>query len=60
MIRKDRKSTKKNEDGPIIYGAKAQWGKTKIGHSIPRHLRENQDHEYGLSSYHRGAASELK
>ena len=60
MIRKDRKSTKRNVDGPIIYGAKAQWGMAKQGHSIPRHLRENKDHEYGLSSYHRGAASELK
>lgn len=60
MITKDRRSTKKNENGPIIYGEKSPWGKPKIGHSIPQHLKINQDHEYGLSSYHRGQASELK
>lgn len=38
MIRKDRKSTKNNPGGPIIYGAKSPWGKAKVGHSIPRHL----------------------
>ena len=60
MITKDRKSTKKNPEGPIIYGAKSPWGKPKVGHSIPQHLKNNLDHQYGLSSYHKGHASELK
>ena len=60
MITKDRKSTKKNEEGPIIYGQKSPWGKPKVGHSIPKHLKDNSAHEFGLSSYHRGQASDLK
>ena len=44
MITKDRKSTKKNPEGPIIYGAKSPWGKPKVGHSIPQHLKNNLDH----------------
>jgi len=60
MITKDRKSSKKNNDGPIIYGAKSPWGKPKVGHSIPPHLKNNTDHQYGLSSYHKGQASDLK
>ena len=60
MITKDRKSTKKNPGGPIIYGAKSPWGKPKVGHSIPQHLKNNLDHQFGLSSYHKGHASELK
>ena len=60
MITKDRKSTKKNADGPIIYGAKSPFGQAKVGHSIPKHLLGNNEHEFGLSSYHRGQHSELK
>lgn len=60
MITKDRKSTKKNLDGPIIYGAKSPFGQAKVGQSIPKHLLSDNSHEYGLSSYHRGQQSELK
>ena len=41
LITKDRKSSKKNPGGPIIYGEKSPWGKPKIGHSIPKHIRED-------------------
>jgi len=60
MITKDRKSTKKIDKSPIIYGAKSPWGQPRIGHSIPDHLKANLEHEFGLSSYHNGQASELK
>ena len=59
MITRDRKSTKKNEGGPIIYGQKSPWGKPKVGHSIPKHIRDNAQHEFGISSYHKGQVSEL-
>ena len=60
MITKDRKSTKKYEDGPLIYGSKSPFGQAKVGKSIPKHLVGNPEHEFGLGSYHRGHASELK
>jgi len=60
MLTKDRKSSKKNVDGPIIYGAKSPWGKPKVGYSIPRHLAKNPDHLFGLSSYHKGSTSNLQ
>ena len=60
MISKERKSSKNNPGGPIIYGQKSPWGQAKVGHSIPKHVKDNLEHEYGLSSYHRGQASDLK
>lgn len=60
MITKDRKSTKKIDKSPIIYGAKSPWGQPRIGHSIPEHLKANPNHQYGLSSYHNGQSSDLK
>ena len=60
ITKSDRKDKKKIGDGPVIYGQKSQWGKPRVGYSIPKHIRDNKDMEYGISSYHKGAASELK
>lgn len=44
MITKDRKSSKKVEDAPIIYGSKSPFGQVKVGYSIPKHLLSNAEH----------------
>ena len=61
MIQKHGKSDKKRiADGPVIYGQKSQFGRARQGYSIPDHIRNNKEIEYGISSYHKGATSELK
>jgi len=48
MMTKDRRSTKKDFETPIIYGAKSPWGKAKVGLSIPKHIVNDSEHEFGL------------
>ena len=61
MIQKQGKPDKKRiADGPVIYGQKSQFGRARQGYSIPDHIRNNKEIEYGISSYHKGATSELK
>ena len=61
LITKAERRDKKNlGEGPVIYGQKSPWGQPRVGYSIPKYIKENPDIEYGVSSYHKGAPSELK
>lgn len=60
ITKSDRKDKKKLYGGPVVYGQKSPWGKPRIGYSIPQSVREDTDREYGISSYHKGAQSDLK
>lgn len=61
MIQQERKSSKHLDGGPNMPSRMSPYGRTKVGHSIPRQLIEGKvDMEYGIPSYHRGNISDLK
>jgi len=59
-IIRDRKSKKHLGSGPIVGGRKTDTGDQRAGNSVPVKVLRDKEHEYGVSSYHKGQHLELK
>lgn len=60
LINKERRSTKRLDGGPYIKGQMSLYGKPKQGYSLPKQIKTSGEHEYGISSYHRGKVSDMQ
>lgn len=59
-LKKDRKSSKCLEGGPMISGRLAQSGLVKKGYSVPHAILDQEDRVYGNPSFHGQGYTELK
>jgi len=59
-IIRDKKSTKKLSNGPVIGGRKTDNGESRPGNSVPASIKNDKGHEYGVSSYHKGQHLDFK
>lgn len=60
-LRKDRKSTKNLDGGPMISGKEPLSGQVKKGYSVPHHVLESQkDYTHGSPSFFKKEYTEIK
>lgn len=61
LTRERHRSSKKLENGPMIYGQKSPHGKIKLGNSVPmKVLAKKEEHEFGIGSYHKQDRGNVK
>ena len=57
MLAQERRSSKRLDGGPMVFGRQSPYGKTKIASAMPKQVK---DTEFGISSYHKGTVSDIK